>query len=223
MTLFGQPAVSGYAEIGNSPVLGTFGTFAMIPEYKVHGLAVETGISLLGSGQKETLLDAVMLRGSYAFSVKQNPLGLALGYIWKQPSTELRETNIYLSVDYGLKHWYFLLGNNFRTYRLSGNYREEQGFSREDSRIRESWNLMYRVSFSVNAPQKSWNLITTITNVDYFLIEQETNPLFNLRGLYKPRQDLVLFMEAWYKTSGMLNIQVNHYGFQFRFGVTWDI
>ncbi len=219
-----QPAVTGYAEVGGSPVLETYGGGSLIPGYSYRGFNATAGISWLGSGQKETFLDAVRVQGSYTLAVKKkNDLSFAVGWLWKQPSHEMRETDLLLTAGYRIEHWHFLLGNNFRTYRMSKEYRGETEWPKDETRIREPWNLMYNVSFFLNRRDKIWNIMASVTNVDYFMIEQETNPLFVLKGDYKPVQHVDLFLEAWMKTAGMLNIQVNYYGTLIRLGVIWTI
>jgi hypothetical protein len=68
-----------------------------------------------------------------------------------------------------------------------------------------------------------WNIGFSFTNIDYFIINQETNPVINLQGKYDVSKSLTLFLESWYKSSGAFNLSVNSFGFFFRTGVLWKI
>jgi hypothetical protein len=40
---------------------------------------------------------------------------------------------------------------------------------------------------------------------------------------YKPKSNLTLYLDTWYKQSGVFNINANYFGYFFRGGVKWDI
>ena len=44
---------------------------------------------------------------------------------------------------------------------------------------------MYRLSYYLKPADDKWNVCLSVTNIDYFVINQETNPVLNLSGLYK--------------------------------------
>lgn len=220
---FGQMHLSGIIDAGHTTSLGAYGSCSLMADYRYDRIGVRFGISALPSSKRETFLNGIYIQGEYVFRVIDRPLTLKAKYLWKPISDEIREMNLAMAVDYALEHWYFLLGNNYRRYGLRSSYRKSHGYDRSESTITEPWNLMYAVSYQVFASGHKWNLSGTVTNIDYFHMAQETNPMFKLKGTYKPKSRLDLFVESWYKNAGLFNIQVNYYGFFFRFGVEWNI
>jgi hypothetical protein len=81
---------------------------------------------------------------------------------------------------------------------------------------------MYSFSYTLNPFEYVWNIAMTVTDIDHFLINQETNPVFNLKGSYRLTTPVCLFAEAWYKSSGITNLELNHFGFTIRTGLTWN-
>ncbi|MCD6597395.1 MAG: hypothetical protein J7L04_06895, partial [Bacteroidales bacterium] len=120
------------------------------------------------------------------------------------------------------KHFIIRIGTNFKTYALNkkaiSNYEIDT-----DTKIKENWNLMYSFSYYLKSFDNLWNVGISITNFDYFIINQETNPVFNLNAWYKPGTPLKLFIETWYKSSGAFNLSVNYFGFFVRTGIIWNI
>jgi hypothetical protein len=62
-----------------------------------------------------------------------------------------------------------------------------------------------------------------VTNFDYFLVQQETNPMVRLTGHFRISDAAKIQSSLWYQGAGMLNIHANHYGFYFRTGVVWQV
>lgn len=69
----------------------------------------------------------------------------------------------------------------------------------------------------------NWNLGLTITNIDYYTINQSTNPIFNLQMKYDLKPNLSVRIDSWYKQAGIFNIYANYFGYFFRGGVKWEI
>ncbi|MBP7102133.1 MAG: hypothetical protein KBA86_02695 [Bacteroidales bacterium] len=128
-------------------------------------------------------------------------------YTFDMFSEKLYEINRGLLAGYILPHFTFKIGTNFRTYRI---------FTNSDSTINENFNFMYLVTYYINSPASNWNVGITLTNFDFFLINQETNPMFNIETFYTITPHLKVLFEAWYISSGALNLSVNPFGFYFR-------
>lgn len=144
-------------------------------------------------------------------------------YLWTAFSPEMREINWIVTAGTSLKHWRFVIGNNSRIYRLSNKTTDNDLSVDPDSRIIEGWNLMYFASFAVKPVENKWNITFAITDYDRFLIQQETNPMLNLRFDYKLNRQLNLYSELWYIGSGFLNMKVNYFGTLFRTGILWRL
>jgi hypothetical protein len=147
-------------------------------------------------------------------------LDLGGEYIWTAISPDLRETNWIIFVRTNLTHWQFVLGTNTRTYRLS--HKAAEPFENE-RRITERWNIMYQVMYLLRPYENRWNLSGTFTNYDRFIIQQENNPMLNLRFDYKTTTRLSLYSELWYKPAGLMVIRVTYYGMFIRLGLLWKI
>jgi len=69
----------------------------------------------------------------------------------------------------------------------------------------------------------NWNVGIGITNRDYFVINQASNPMFYLDGKYIIQSRLTLFAEMWLLNAGVMNISANNYGSFLRTGILWNI
>ncbi|MDY0015902.1 MAG: hypothetical protein RBS13_06795 [Bacteroidales bacterium] len=128
-------------------------------------------------------------------------------YSFDKFSKKLFEINRGVIAGYIIHHFKFNLGTNFRTYRI---------FKDSRTNINENFNIMYLATYYINSPECNWNVGITLTNFDFFLINQETNPLFNIETIYTINPHLKVLLEAWYISSGALNLSVNPFGFYFR-------
>jgi hypothetical protein len=169
----------------------------------------------------------VFFNSWYGSSYGKLPLGkiqLILGgeYLWTAISPDLRETNWILFARTTFSHWQLGLGNNTRVYRLSNKAAKNDGVIDPDDKIIEAGNLMYNIRYILKHYENRWNLMATLTNYDRFLIEQETNPMINIRFDYKLSEPLTLYSELWYKSAGLLNARVNYFGTFIRIGVIWE-
>ncbi len=120
------------------------------------------------------------------------------------------------------KHFKFKLGTSFRTYSLTKMAKNSTG-PQSKNKLRENFNTVYLIQYGYKPLDHYWNIGISITNIDYFLINQESNPLFNLNGKFEFTPSFSFFAEAWYKASGISNISVNYFGFFIRTGVLWKI
>jgi hypothetical protein len=62
-----------------------------------------------------------------------------------------------------------------------------------------------------------------ITNIDEFLLNQETNPNFFLKVNYRINKHISTFIEGRYKSAGSLNASVHYFGYFIRTGIKWNI
>ena len=62
-----------------------------------------------------------------------------------------------------------------------------------------------------------------MTNIDNFLINQDTNPMLFLQGKYQVTAPLTLYIEPWYQSAGSLNLSANYFGFFIRTGLIWKL
>ena len=168
------------------------------------------------------VFSAAKITGGRMLSIKKFNFEIQGLFIYNSISENIFETNYGILFLIGRKHFDFQLGTNFRGYHLSKLYRKENGYD-GDHTIREKWNVIYLIAYNVKPPDHNWNAGITLTNIDHFMISQETNPMINLHGNYQISDPIMIYTEAWYKSAGALNISVNYFGFFIRTGLIWRI
>lgn len=156
------------------------------------------------------------------FSIEEFPFEIQRLLMYNPFSKLVHESNWGLLAKIQRKHFTYKLGTNFRTYQVTkkaiNNYNIES-----NKKIHEYWNLMYLLRYNIKPNDYNWNIGISLTNIDHFTINQETNPFFYLHGKYKVTVPLTIYVESWYKSAGAFNISVNYFGFFFRTGLLWKI
>lgn len=159
---------------------------------------------------------------SRPLEVRDFPFELGAFFLHKPYSDLQYENNWGLLVRTDYRHVHVMLGNGFRAYRLTRqavqDYPEDAG-----SVIRENWNLIYHIGYQLKTEEDPWNAGVFLSNMDRFLMNQETNPMLYVRGSARIVPDLRLFAEACYKQAGVFNISANYFGFFFRTGLRWEV
>lgn len=159
---------------------------------------------------------------SQALEIREFPFELGAFFLHRPYSDLQYENNWGLLAQTDYRHFRFMLGNGFRAFRLTRqaiqDYPEGAG-----TVIRENWNLIYRISYNLKTDEDSWNAGIAVTNLDHFLMNQETNPMLQLNGNVAIASGLDLFAEFWYKQAGVFNITANYFGFFFRTGLEWRL
>lgn len=166
------------------------------------------------SGAKVNLSRAIEIKGR---------IYEAMAFFMYNPySRHILETNWGLALNTNARHFSYLLGTNFRTSHLTMKVLEDYGIN-SNTRLREKWNLMYLIGYNLKPYENRWNTGVSLTNVDYFFINQDTNPMLSLNAKYRLSVPLTLYMETWYKTAGVFNISADSFGIFFRTGLRWEI
>jgi hypothetical protein len=219
-----QIVTEGYLDLGKSMVSeGFYSQFSNIGSFEKQKWGAQTGYQL-GLVQPQDVFFNSWYLSSYGKLTTGNiPLVLGGEYLWTAFSPDLRETNWIMFARTTLTHWQFGIGTGIRTYRLSHKAANNAYLSDSENRITEKWNMMYHARYVLKPDENRWNLSFTFTNYDRFLIQQENNPMYNLRFDYKISTSLSAYSELWYKTAGLMVIRVTYYGMFLRLGVLWKI
>lgn len=191
-------------------------------DFRTGNLSVFTGVQQDIFSPSENFLTGATMKIGWDFPVEKFPFQLESVFLYNPFSHWVQEFNWGLMAKVKREHFKFQLGSGFRTYFLTQKAVRETG-SHSNSRINENWNLMYLAQYNLKPDKNNWNAGITFTNTDIFLINQESNPMFNLNGRFDFNNALSIFTETWYKPAGMLNISVNYFGFFVRTGITWKI
>ncbi|MGB8491274.1 MAG: hypothetical protein WCE64_09460 [Bacteroidales bacterium] len=219
-----QPSVKSFAEAGHNNIFdrGYF-SYAILPSYDIKDDSFDAGLLFSFGGDRETNFGGYSLRYTRRFSLLRQSFAVSGAYLWVPFSTDLRETNWSIVLNYTLPHFRFALGNNYRTYRFRRSFMLSDESATGNYRIIEPGNLMYVFQYRLNNEEKLWNLMFSATNNDYFIIEQEINPMIILKGTYRFKENLTSFIDIGYKSAGFLCIKVDYFGYFLRLGMKWDI
>jgi hypothetical protein len=219
-----QPELTFYNDVGkNNASQGLYIKSATLGNYTFGKYMVGTGFQFDLKSSNKNVFSGYRINASRDFVIKGIPIELQGFWIWTTFAEILGETDWGASLNMRHNHFETTIGTNFRTYTYRKKAIEEYGIAKNASKIHETFNMMYSFTYYLKPTDDQWNVGLSMTNIDYFIINQETNPVFDLRGSYKPRPPLCLYVQAWYKTAGAFNLEVNYFGFFIRTGIIWDI
>lgn len=219
-----QYLIAGQFDLGNNNLSkGLYLQFSNTGDFEGKYWAAQAGYELGLAQPQEVFFNSWF--GSLYGKIPLGKITLDLGgeYLWTAFSPDLCEINWVVFARTRLKHWQFGLGNNSRIYRFSAKASDDNQTVNPDSRITEGWNLMYHIEYMLKPSENNWNFMATVTNYDLFVIQQEVNPMLNVRFEYSLSQPLRIYSELWYKCAGLLNDQVNYFATFIRIGMQWKI
>lgn len=218
-----QPSASAFIDAGHSNVSeGLFLKTDIFSTYKYSNYKFQAGMQSEIKSNNTNFLSGLYLSAQRGFTAGKLKLETQCFFTRTSFSGTLRETNWGLILRNKGNHFIFSIGTNFRTYSFSPEAASTYGMDSENN-IHENWNVMYTATYNLKPEESKWNAGLTLTNTDYYIIEQESNPVFNINANYWFKQKLNIFMETWYKSSGAFNLSVNYFEFFVRTGVIWKI
>ena len=220
-----QQKVSAFFDMGKNNVSNGFylkngiGGSLMVHSYKV---SAYTQLSYISNNPR--FLSAIHASVFKELLINEYPVETDIYFILNRFSENLYSSDwgMWVSKNFG-RHYYLSLGANFKTYAVNSSARKEYNFDKSDAKIHEDFTLIFRTGFSLKPEDNYWNAAFYITNMDFFLINQSTNPMFLLNAEYSATPKLKVFVDAWYKTAGLFNISTDKFGYFFRTGIVWEI
>jgi len=220
-----QAALQTYLDIGKSQVSeGVFIKNVHRGNYKVDRFCFEAGMQFDLLSSNPNVLTGFDLIGSGEFLMKEFPFEVSLFFMLN------RFSDLDYGTDWGIRietrkfeHFFLVLGTNFKTYAINATAREDFGIKRSESKLRENFNLIYILTVYAKPYQNHWNIGLSCTNVDYYVINQSTNPVFHLQLRYTLLSGITLYLDSWLQQAGIFNIYAGHFGYFFRTGVVWEI
>lgn len=164
------------------------------------------------------------VKGSYTrmFQIKGTTYKATAFFMYNLVSGLIHETNWGAVINNDAKHFSYMMGVNFRTSHITRKAIEEYEIN-SNTKSRDKWNLMYNVGYNLKPSGHIWNTGLSLTNTDYFFINQDTNPMIKLDAKYRLQVPLTLYVETWYKTAGVFNISADSFGFFIRTGLIWEL
>lgn len=218
-----QPQNIVYADVGiNNVSDGWFLRAGDILSYIDGDNTFQVGMRLDLINNRDVFFSGLQMMYARDLAVRSFPFELSGFFLFSPVSEALRETNAGLSASHASDHFRFSLGTHIRTYAYTAKGIDRYGLD-GNTRLRENWNLIYHISYTMKPPDNRWNIRAAITNVDYFLIHQETNPMLNITGSYTHNDNLEFTLDGWYQQAGMFNINVHYFGFVIRPGIVWHL
>jgi len=213
-----------YTEIGKNNVShGLYMKSSVMGGYRFKKYIVETSIQLDLKNGNKNVFSGYRINATRDFMIESVPLGLQAFFLYTTSFDILYETNWGASLNIRHNRFDMAIGTNFRTYAFTKKAIEQYGILKNATKIHEIFNIMYSFNYYLNPTDDNWNAGLSITNIDYFMINQETNPIFILRGLYKLSEPICLFAQTSYRIAGLTNLQTNFFGLYFRTGLIWLI
>lgn len=192
--------------------------------YQYQKYNVEAGMQFDLKSINPNTLTGLDIIGSREFIIKDFPFDIKGFFMLNRFSDLLYETNWGIRLETRkFEHFLYEIGTNFKTYTINSEAREENDTDLVDSKLRENFNLLYVVTAYLKPHNYDWNVGLSFTNADYYIINQSTNPVFNLQLTYNLKPNLSLYLHSWYKQAGVFNINANYFGYFFRGGVIWEI
>lgn len=219
----GQVKLQSYLDIGEDNASeGVFIKNVYRGSYQYQKYNIEAGIQFDLQSNCPNIITGIDIIGSKEFSIKDFPFDIKGFFIKNRFSDILNET------DWGFRigtrkfeHFLFELGTDFKTYKISSAAGDEYNINKSNRSLHEHFTLLYLITAYLKPQNNDWNVGLSCTNVDYYIINQATNPVFNLQMIYNPKPNLTLFLESWYVQAGILNMSANYFGYFFRGGIRW--
>ena len=190
----------------------------------IYKFKVEAGVQFDYLSNNPNTFSGFDILGTKEFAIKDFPVNAKGFFMLNRFSDILCETNWGVRFETRkLKYFRFEFGTNFKTYAINRASRAKYNIDSFNKKQQENFNLVYGISAYLKPVENNWNVVLCITNLDYYVINQATNPVFNLQTSFNVKSDLTLYLESWYKQAGVFNINANYFGYFFRVGVKWKI
>jgi hypothetical protein len=208
----------------NNTCSGFRGRMAVVTTLGIKDYQLKTGFLWTWPRQIEVNYSGWFVHAGGYFRIRKPTFEVTILYLVNLVSANVRETNLGVTLGYTGRHFSITLGNNSRTYLfLKKGYREKGLNEAAGNAIIEPRNFMYSFAWNLKPKNHPWNTMLRLTNFDHFLIQQETNPMLALLLPVQFGKNLTLCPEFWYQPAGLLNLQVNYFGYYVRLGVTWKL
>ena len=223
INLQAQSQLYSYADFGTNSVSdGLYIRAAGLGNFTFGKYSLTSGIQLDLKSKNENFLTGINFAAARDFTLWNFDFKVRCFYKWTFFSGLLRISDFGIMEGIDRSHLTFAIGTHFKTFSLTEEalwYYDQAS----ETKIHENWNFLYLINYRIKKKENDWNIGICLTNIDYFIISQTTNPSFNINGSYRINPNLNLFAETWLKSSGAFNANVNYFGFFLRTGIVWNI
>ncbi|HVN58472.1 MAG TPA: hypothetical protein VMT63_09265 [Bacteroidales bacterium] len=222
-SLAGQTNVRFYTEAGEYNVSrGMYIRSAVIPGLAIKRNLIEAGLETNVYFPSKPAISGFSLRTSKIFTGEKTKFSIELFWITNFSSTLLSEKMWGADCKMSRNHFEMTLGINFDWYSFNRKAEKLYSIDRDAATVHETFNALYSFTYRFRGIDSKWNLGLTITDYDYFGINQETNPILRIGFNYKVSRHLNLVAEGNYLCAGITNFAFGYFGFNLKTGVIWN-
>ncbi len=220
---FAQWQSSLHADLGaNNVSEGVFIRMADVAGYRFGNNIIEAGIQVDLMSNRDVFFSGFLVKATREFMIRNRPISVTGLYAFTPFSSLMHEINRGVVASLIHKQFHFELGTGFRTYAYNKKARDQYSID-QNARITEKWNTLYTISYHLKSADHPWNISLAVTNQDYFIVQQETNPILKLSGICNLDDRFSVFLDAFYQQAGLFNINIHYFGFYIRPGIVWHI
>lgn len=206
---------------GNNNVsFGQYAKFAGQFSYKYTGWEVSIASGTVFSQAREKRLDAIRVTASKDYLIKDKQVSTLVFFQVSPFSNQLINHTAGLLLNHKSRRWYLDIGANTRFYSFTKKYKAATDYS--SNTLWEPVNVMYRLTWH-QPISNTFEINSSVTNFDCFIVEQETNPFLIADFRYKITSQSELYFDACYQQAGFFNIRVNYFGYFLRAGYKINI
>jgi len=220
-----QIGLQSYIDIGKNNVTNSvFIKNVYRNSYQYQKYNIEAGIQFEFTRNNSKTLTGLDILVSKEFLIKDFTFKIDGFAMLNRFSDLMYETNYGLRIETRqLEHFLFGLGTNYKTYAINSKAIERYNIEKKNVQLSENFSLLYEITAYVKPHNNQWNAGLTCTNFDYYIINQTTNPVFNLQMKYRLESNLTLYLNTWYMQAGILNINANYFGYFLRGGIKLEL
>lgn len=219
-----QFVLQSYLEVGETNVSeGIYLKNGYRGQYHYDRFLLEAGLLAELNRSNTVRISGVELAVSRDIKLKQFPTTIKAFYLMNIVSEYFYESNAGLTLD--LKGWNHLglsVGNNLKTFTYTSLAMDEFQLSATNRRFTEYFNLIYDLTAYLKPIGNEWNLGISLTNIDQYVLNQSTNPMFILGSNFSIKPGLTMNVDIGYKRAGIMNISAHHFGYFVRTGISWS-
>lgn len=221
---FSQVTQSTFIDVGHNSVSeGTFARLSSVSGYRMSNYEARLGLQTTFARADRSVFSGLYVEITGYYAIREFPVNATLFYRYNPYTSLISETNFGILATHSRNHLEIHLGYNSRIYSMQESATDISDLTDPDMHIFEWRNFMYRGILWLKPKEHIWNVGGSLTNFDYFLIQQETNPMLTALIQYDLNSNWRLYSELWYQGAGMLNLASNYYGFYLRAGFTWQL
>jgi hypothetical protein len=218
-----QPSLFVYAETGKNNVSPCYYLkSAFLPRYDFGANSIGGGVLTNIFNYNKPFIAGFSANVSRKFILKRSRLETRFFWITNIASELLHENTVGVDIKIRWRHFEMTVGPDFNSYKFSHKAINEYDIEDEAISLHEAVNILYSFRYNLKPAGNRWNISLAVTDMDYFMINQETNPILNLNGYYNVSHHLRVHLETNYKCAGFTNIAIGYFGFTLKTGAIWN-